>query len=612
MFFWNFQSEFTTTEREKTVLWLNGGPGCSSMDGAVMEVGPFRAKDKNTLEPNPGAWSRNANMLFVDQPIGVGFSTADTDSYIHELSEMAADMITFLKEYIKVFPEVQNHEFYIAGESYAGQYIPYIAKAIIDENNNQKETWMDLKGVMIGNGWIDPVQQYLSYVPFAYETGMLNQGSSIAARVEQAKRGCMEELQNYDVPPINTDACDQILNVMLREMFIEKGVKKEDPKACMNIYDIRLTDSYASCGMNWPDNMDAVNEYLRREDVMTALNIDKSYQTVWKECSGAISSAFKAKKSAPSVTLIPGLIENGVKVLMYNGDKDMICNHLGNSKLIENLAWGGETLADVHGQPDKHAGGFKVENGETEESWYAAGHEGGTIQEGRNLTYIRVFNASHMVPVDVPELSQVLLNQFIGIPGFDLENQKNANPKIPDPTDGIPSSTDSDTSNKDIDEATWKAYYRAGGVSLVVVILLTGLLIFFVLRNRSLMRRSILLNARRPRGVHYEDGTRSGDSMDSFDDDADRPSNIVDTLISGFSRWHRPHQHRRQPSNKYVLTDDDEDDEEAGVPLNDMGQRHKRSIDGADDELDATERRYTDNEDDVPELVIRKPNDDVV
>lgn len=92
LFFWHF-SHRHIAKRQRTVIWLNGGPGCSSMDGALMEVGPYRVKDENTLVENPGAWNEFANLLFVDQPVGTGFSYVDTNAYLRELDEVSTEAV---------------------------------------------------------------------------------------------------------------------------------------------------------------------------------------------------------------------------------------------------------------------------------------------------------------------------------------------------------------------------------------------------------------------------------------------------------------------------------------------------------------------------------------
>jgi carboxypeptidase D len=109
LFFWHF-SQTHIANKQRTVIWLNGGPGCSSEDGAMMEIGPFRVKSDGNLEYNDGAWNEFANVLFVDQPVGTGFSYVDTDSYLSELDQMAAQFMVFLENYFAVFPENEHDD----------------------------------------------------------------------------------------------------------------------------------------------------------------------------------------------------------------------------------------------------------------------------------------------------------------------------------------------------------------------------------------------------------------------------------------------------------------------------------------------------------------------
>ena len=109
LFFWHFENRHIANRR-RTVVWLNGGPGCSSMDGALMEVGPYRLRDQDHLVYSDGAWDEFANLLFVDNPVGTGYSYVDTNSYVHELTEMADQMIRFLEKYFTLFPEYTQND----------------------------------------------------------------------------------------------------------------------------------------------------------------------------------------------------------------------------------------------------------------------------------------------------------------------------------------------------------------------------------------------------------------------------------------------------------------------------------------------------------------------
>jgi carboxypeptidase C (cathepsin A) len=109
LFFWHYENRHIA-DRQRTILWLNGGPGCSSMDGAMMEVGPYRVRHGGNLEYNNGSWDEFANLLFVDQPVGTGFSYVNTDSYLTDLNQMADHMMIFLDKWFKLFPEYEDDD----------------------------------------------------------------------------------------------------------------------------------------------------------------------------------------------------------------------------------------------------------------------------------------------------------------------------------------------------------------------------------------------------------------------------------------------------------------------------------------------------------------------
>jgi hypothetical protein len=109
LFFWHFENQHIA-DKQRTVIWINGGPGCSSEDGSMMEIGPYRLKDQDNLVYNNGSWNEFANLLFVDNPVGTGFSSVDTNSYIHELKEMADQFVTFLEKWFALFPQYDGDD----------------------------------------------------------------------------------------------------------------------------------------------------------------------------------------------------------------------------------------------------------------------------------------------------------------------------------------------------------------------------------------------------------------------------------------------------------------------------------------------------------------------
>ncbi|KDE04968.1 hypothetical protein, variant [Microbotryum lychnidis-dioicae p1A1 Lamole] len=381
-------------DKERTIFWFNGGPGCSSFDGSMMEVGPLRLEpgSKGTLKEIDSAWNEYANVVFVDQPAGTGYSYVSTNKYVHELDEAANHVVEFMTRFYTVFPEFQRHDTYLAGESYAGQYIPYIARAILDLARFKTP----LKGVLIGNGWIDPYSQYPAYLDFALQSGVIKKGSAAETQVRQAVKECMDALESRGGKlkvKVHTGLCEAILQGITDATVT--SVNGLD--VCVNNYDVRLTDSYPACGMNWPPDLADITPYLQREDVKKAFHASR-HDGGWTECNGGVGSNFWASESVPAVQLLPKLLDE-IPVLLFAGDQDLICNHLGIERLIEGLTWKGET-------------GFGTEKAK---DWSVNGKPAGQWTTARGLTYVKITDASHMVPYDRPLVAHDMLLRFLDV-----------------------------------------------------------------------------------------------------------------------------------------------------------------------------------------------------
>jgi len=126
---------------DELVVWTNGGPGCSSLEAFFQENGRFTWQP-GTYAPvrNQYAWSNLSNILFIEQPVGTGFSTGEVTATTEE--EIAQDVVKFLKNFEITFG-ISNYSIYVSGESYAGRYVPYISAAILDEKDTE---YYDLKG----------------------------------------------------------------------------------------------------------------------------------------------------------------------------------------------------------------------------------------------------------------------------------------------------------------------------------------------------------------------------------------------------------------------------------------------------------------------------------
>ncbi|BGP58777.1 Cell death protease [Rhodotorula toruloides] len=383
-------------DTERTLLWFNGGPGCSSFDGGMMEIGPHRLvpNGDGKLVEAEGAWNEYANVIFIDQPVGTGYSYMSTNEYVHDLPEASAHVVEFLSKFYNVFPEFKNHDTYIGGESYAGQYIPYFAQAILASPRLPTR----LKGLLIGNGWIDPYNQYPAYLDFALQAGVIKEGSDAEKAVRKEVKTCQEHMDvkvsgGMDKMPIHLGICERILGAITDSTI--QSVNGQN--MCVNNYDVRLTDTHPACGMNWPPDLHDMYPYLGRDDVKSAFHATR-HPGPWVECNGQVGAQFYTPNSRPSVQLLPELLEK-VPIMMFAGAEDLICNHVGIERMIENLEWNGEK-------------GF---GNATAEEWVVNGKSAGTWTSARNMTYVKITGASHMAPYDEPLATHDMFLRFIGV-----------------------------------------------------------------------------------------------------------------------------------------------------------------------------------------------------
>lgn len=399
-FFWKFEEKLDS--QDKLVFWFNGGPGCSSMDGALMESGPLRVDEKLKVHFNNGTWLELATMVFLDQPVGSGFSYGDI--FHKELTGVSWDFLAFLGKYFDLFPKDITKKMYFAGESYAGQYMPYFAKQILEYNRNSDRKY-NLQGLLIGNGYVSPSTTGLSFVEYALKTGMIVGNEPFMPGLLSAQENCQnhvnrlsEDAGQMEKNKVNFE-CDQIVNNLI------DGIRKsEDNGQCINIYDVRLTDSYPSCGMNWPQDIPFVTQFLSDADNQLKLNLNPKFitkekslnhgSTKWSECNHRVSETLLNEHSPSSEEFIAEIL-NEIPVVMFNGDQDLLCNYIGAERFIDDLSWNGLK-------------GFS--NLARRSSWHYNNTQVGEILSERNLTYIKVFNASHMVPFDLPDVSRGVLD----------------------------------------------------------------------------------------------------------------------------------------------------------------------------------------------------------
>lgn len=396
------------------------------------------------------------------------------------------------------------------------------------------------------------MDQYLSYLPYAYQEGLVTAGSDSAKRIEAQQSKCIKLLNEGAKDHVDTSECESIMINILEET---KDRKADRMNQCLNMYDIRLRDD-SSCGMNWPPDLSNVTPYLHRPDVIRALHIISDKKTGWTECNGAVSANFRARNSAPSISFLPDLLAE-LPITLFSGDRDLICNHVGTEQMIDNMDWNG-------------AKGFQQSPGVVapRRDWTFEGEAAGTYQEARNLTYVVFYNSSHMVPFDYPRRTRDMLDRFMNVDisaiGGEPSDSRIDGEKGPlVSVGGHPNSTQAEEDKtKELKEAEWKAYYRSGEVALVVVVIVAGLWGFFIWRER---RRRAGYKGVRGLGGDGDEGRESliaGMGLDNFRrkerrrdlEAADFDENELDDMDEGGKKPLNGHgngklQEEREPQN---------------------------------------------------------------
>ncbi|XWW94694.1 hypothetical protein V2A60_002640 [Cordyceps javanica] len=377
LFFWFFESR-NDPAKDPVVLWLNGGPGCSSMIGLFTELGPATIPTPD-LKPkrNPYAWNNNASVIFVDQPVNTGFSYSGSNDGTSVAS--AKDLYSLLTFFFQQYPQYAKQDFHISGESYAGHYIPVTAAEILSHANRN----INLKSILVGNGLTEPLTQYKYYRPMACGEGGYPAvlGQQDCRSMDNALPECQKRIQNcYQTESAST--CQSATN------YCNSNVLSVYQRSGRNVYDIRK-------GTNEGDTS-YVDQFLGSKNTMKIIGAEHN----WSECDGGVYQAFARTGDwmKPIYRVVPDLLAK-IPVLIYAGDADYICNWLGNRAWTKALEWPGKAAFNKAPEQPLKLGG--------------SGKEYGKVTHSGNFNFMQIYQAGHMVPEDQPEHSLDFFNRWI-------------------------------------------------------------------------------------------------------------------------------------------------------------------------------------------------------
>jgi carboxypeptidase C (cathepsin A) len=347
------------------------------------------------LIANEWAWTGATNLMFVEQPAGVGFSWGASPKSEADLS---FDFYNFMVNFYDTFPEMQSRRLYLVGESYAGMYVPSIAHHIHKENKKDKQRKIKLAGIGLGNGWMDAKVQGPMVIDYAWWHGMIDSSTRDALKGvwEQCKAGNVEmtaPFHDFTVP----DEC----NVM--GAVLQAAGSGIFPDFMPNTYDVTTWDTYPVLLHPNSSNSQFFNDprvqkalHVPNDDVLWQTCLPGGGRRLEEELPGKLLLAHDTPESVvPYVAEL--LDEAGIRVLIYNGDRDMSTCAQGSEMLLDDMEWSG---ADEWKTASRGL-------------WMVDAQVAGYSKSHKGLDFLIVYNAGHLVPYNMPIPALDLITRFV-------------------------------------------------------------------------------------------------------------------------------------------------------------------------------------------------------
>jgi carboxypeptidase C (cathepsin A) len=202
-------------------FWTNGGPGCSGLIGLLAEQGPYRVNADLTLSANQFAWNKFANMVFIEAPVGVGFSYSDNPDvdYVMGDAQTAADNYELIQAFLDRFSSLRSNDLYISSESYGGHYMPTLAMKILDENAAGAKAYINFKGLAVGNPYTDPFTGLVTMLDTMWGHQLLSRPTwtKYLANCTEEQVVDLEVAAAHNITIADPNGCEEIVRSLLDE-----------------------------------------------------------------------------------------------------------------------------------------------------------------------------------------------------------------------------------------------------------------------------------------------------------------------------------------------------------------------------------------------------------
>lgn len=365
IFYWFVESE-KEPDKDPLAIWFNGGPGASGLTGLLLEHGPFRPTRGGVgLKRNPYAWNRVANMLYLESPVGVGYSYSTQGEMLLNDQLILSDNHRVLEAFFKRFPHLKEQDLFLTGQSYAGHFVPQLAKLLVDRHED-----LHFKGFAVGNPLTDPVERVVGEIQSFFGHGLVPYDT-----YHHWWRQC-GSTKSFDVI-YKTQACVDLYWEMwdhigaVNPFAVDGAICSEETAQAANIHvsPRQLPGVAAQADASLPFEPCAnlwATLYFNREDVKAAIHAEPS--VVWREDNPSIYQQFdEASMHAYMEPIYDFLIQNShLRILVYSGDDDAVCSTSGTEMWISDMHWSKRSdylswhmgNGQVAGFLQKYEGGF--------------------------------------------------------------------------------------------------------------------------------------------------------------------------------------------------------------------------------------------------------------
>ncbi|KAB7496203.1 Retinoid-inducible serine carboxypeptidase [Armadillidium nasatum] len=387
------------------ILWLQGGPGVSGVGyGNFLELGPYDING-NLRE---GRWTKKANLMFIDNPVGTGYSYVDSpDLYCTNNTQIADDLVTLITSVFTNYPDMQKMPFFVYAESYGGKMTADFAIAL-DAAIARGDITSNFQGIAMGDSWISPMDSVNTWGSYLYWMGMVNKDGQ--AQIDAAAARTQEAVDNGNWVEA-TAQCSITEGVVetvtygvdfynvLSEDSNAYFVPNPDDEKLYSYFEPEMRKSFFRHVKPYPKKVgDELDDFMNGPQ-KAHWNI--SDDVTWGDQSCYVDYNLRGDFMKPVVESVAYLLNNShIHVAVYTGNLDLICNTPGTYRWIENMQYNQKSRFVETKREALHVSTYS--------------NVAAYSQRYERFSLFTILRSGHMVPIDAPEMSLKMIDIITG------------------------------------------------------------------------------------------------------------------------------------------------------------------------------------------------------